>query len=63
MTPEKDAAQRADEAPRVKPREPESYNGARDAQVLENFLWDCEQFFLAARIFHCSTFLVGDAKL
>ena len=66
----KDVAQRADEAPRVKPREPESYNGARDAQVLENFLWDCEQFFLAARIlneadriFHCSTFLVGDAKL
>ena len=66
----KDVARRADGAPRVKPREPESYNGVRDAQVLENFLWDCEQFFLAARIlneadrvFHCSTFLVGDAKL
>ena len=54
----------------VKPHEPESYNGARDAQILENFIWDCEQFFLAARIlneadrvFHCSTFLAGDAKL
>ena len=66
----KEASRCIDETPRVKPREPESYNGARDAQILENFIWDCEQFFLAARIlneadrvFHFSTFLAGDAKL
>ena len=60
----KEVGRRADQAPRVKPRELESYNGVQDAQVLENFIWDCEQFFLAARIlndvdrvFHCSIFL------
>ena len=40
----KEVGRRADQAPRVKPREPKSYNGARDAQVLENFIWDCNQF-------------------
>ena len=33
----KEVGQRADQAPRVKPREPKSYNGVRDAQVLESF--------------------------
>ena len=64
----KEVGRRADQAPRVKPREPKSYNGAQDAQVLENFIWDCEQFFLvtcilneADYVFYCSTFLAGDA--
>ena len=48
----------------------ESYNGVQDAHVLENFIWDCEQFLIADHIlneadcvFHCSTFFVGYAKL
>ncbi|XP_070045739.1 uncharacterized protein [Nicotiana tomentosiformis] len=30
--------------------EPKAYGGARSAKELENFLWDMEQYFLAARV-------------
>lgn len=55
---------------RIKPKEPEAYEGSREAKTLENFLYDCEQFFKSAKlvtdaeqIFHASTFLVKDVKL
>lgn len=55
---------------RVKPKEPESYEGTRESKVLENYLYDTEQFFVSAKIttdakkvFHASMFLVKDAKL
>ncbi|KAK3018914.1 hypothetical protein RJ639_005119 [Escallonia herrerae] len=50
--------------------EPKSYRGARDAKVLENFLFDIEQYFRAIRVDSEATkvsmaamYLVGDAKL
>lgn len=30
--------------------EPKSFNGACNVEVLENFLWDMEQYFKVARI-------------
>ena len=37
-------------ATKVKVPEPKSFNGARSAKDLENFLWDMEQYFKAARV-------------
>ena len=35
---------------KVQVPEPKPFGGARNAQDLENFLWDMEQYFIAARI-------------
>lgn len=54
---------------KLKIPEPKSYDGARVAKDLENFLWDMEQYFRAAHIDEAeqvsitSMYLVGDAKL
>ena len=54
---------------KVKVPEPKSFQGVRNAKELENFLWDMEQYFLAARISAqeqvsiTSMYLAGDAKL
>ena len=55
---------------KVKVPEPRAYNGARDARELENFLFDVEQYFKAARVQGEETkvtmatmYLTGDAKL
>ena len=37
-------------ATKVKVPKPKSFNGARSAKDLENFLWDMEQYFKAARV-------------
>ena len=56
-------------ATKVKVPEPKSFNGARSAKDLENFLWDMEQYFKAARVPEqkivtiTSMYLSGDAKL
>ena len=36
--------------PKVRVPEPKSFSGNRNAKELENFLWDMEQFFKAARV-------------
>ncbi|KAL0415754.1 UNVERIFIED_CONTAM: hypothetical protein Slati_3407300 [Sesamum latifolium] len=48
----------------------EAYNGARDAKEVENFLFDIEQYFLAAnvedearKVLTAIMYLTGDAKL
>ena len=49
--------------------EPKPFHGARDAKEIENFLWDMESYFSAARVPDdekvslTSMYLVGDAKL
>ena len=49
--------------------EPKSFGGARNAKDLENFLWDMEQYFIAARIpigeqvTITAMYLSSDAKL
>ncbi|GAV69563.1 hypothetical protein CFOL_v3_13064, partial [Cephalotus follicularis] len=54
---------------KVKLSEPKSFAGTRSAKDLENFLWDMEQYFKAARIPEgekvtiTSMYLTGDAKL
>ena len=54
---------------KIKVPEPKSFNGTRSAKDLENFLWDMEQYFKAARIQEgdkvsiTGMYLVGDAKL
>ncbi|KAL5775969.1 hypothetical protein ACOSP7_013526 [Xanthoceras sorbifolium] len=54
---------------KIKVPEPKHFNGSRNAKELENFLWDIEQYFRAARIPEreqvsiTSMYLSGDAKL
>ena len=49
--------------------EPKAFSGARSAKELENFIWDMEQYFTAARVpdadkLNITTmYLTGDAKL
>lgn len=49
--------------------EPKAFQGVRDAKELENFLWDMEEYFCAARVPAdeqvniTSMYLAGDAKL
>ena len=56
-------------ATKVKVPKPKSFNGARSAKDLENFLWDMEQYFKVARVPEqeivtiTSKYLSGDAKL
>ncbi|OIT21969.1 hypothetical protein A4A49_56044 [Nicotiana attenuata] len=45
-----DEAQREAYRTRVKIPEPNEFNGARSAKKLENFLWDMEQYFHAAKL-------------
>lgn len=53
----------------MKVPEPKPFAGARNAKELENFLWDMEQYFSAARVQEgdqvtiTTMYLVGDAKL
>ena len=54
---------------KVKVSKPKPFNGARNAKDLENFLWDMEQYFKAARVPSqeivtiTSMYLSRDAKL
>ncbi|KAJ4722993.1 Retrotransposon protein, putative, Ty3-gypsy subclass [Melia azedarach] len=54
---------------KIKVPEPKGFSGSRNAKELENFLWDMEQYFKAARIpvaeqvTITSMYLEGDAKL
>ena len=54
---------------KVRVPEPKPFGGARNAKDLENFLWDMEQYFIAARIpvseqvTMTTMYLSGDAKL
>ncbi|XP_059625412.1 uncharacterized protein LOC132268599 [Cornus florida] len=54
---------------KIKVSDPKSFSGTRNAKELENFLWDMEQYFKAARIPNgekvtiTSMYLSGDAKL
>ncbi|KAL4620633.1 hypothetical protein ACB092_06G169700 [Castanea dentata] len=56
-------------ATKVKVPKPKHFNGARSVKDLENFLWDMEQYFKAARVPDqemvtiTSMYLSGDAKL
>ncbi|KAL0421112.1 UNVERIFIED_CONTAM: hypothetical protein Slati_3134100 [Sesamum latifolium] len=50
--------------------EPKAYGGARDMKEVENFLFDVEQYFLAAnvedearKVSTATMYLTGDAKL
>lgn len=53
----------------IKFPEPSSFNGAREAKELENFLWDMNQYLIAAKIPEneqvalVGMYLSGDAKL
>eukprot|EP00253_Pinus_taeda_P018057 PITA_18057 len=56
--------------PHVKVKEPESYDGARSAKVLGNFLWDMEQYLERlnlpkgkAQVKVAAQFLTNDAKM
>ncbi|KAG6506505.1 hypothetical protein ZIOFF_031829 [Zingiber officinale] len=55
--------------PLVRVPEPKSFGGTRSAKELENFLWDMEQYFVAAKVPETekvtisSMYLIGDAKL
>ncbi|OIT32333.1 hypothetical protein A4A49_63357 [Nicotiana attenuata] len=44
-----DEAQRGADRTKVEIPEPKEFNGARSAKKLENFLWDMEQYFHAAK--------------
>ncbi|KAL0457829.1 UNVERIFIED_CONTAM: hypothetical protein Slati_0410100 [Sesamum latifolium] len=55
---------------RLRILEPKAYSGARDAKEVENFLFDMEQYFLAAnvedearKVSTATMYLTGDAKL
>ncbi|KAL0357978.1 UNVERIFIED_CONTAM: hypothetical protein Scaly_1483500 [Sesamum calycinum] len=55
---------------RLRILEPKAYDGARDAKEVENFLFDMEQYFLAAnvkdevrKVSTATMYLTGDAKL
>ena len=54
---------------KVRVPEPKTFGGSRNAKDLENFLWDMEQYFIAARIpvgeqvTITTMYLTGDAKL
>ncbi|KAJ4716602.1 hypothetical protein OWV82_011594 [Melia azedarach] len=54
---------------KIKVSEPRYFEGARDAKELENFLWDMEQYFKAAKVPYneqvsiTTMYLRGDAKL
>ena len=54
---------------KVQMPEPKPFGGARNAKDLENFLWDMEQYFIAARILASEHFTIttmylsSDAKL
>ncbi|KAJ4723357.1 hypothetical protein OWV82_006740 [Melia azedarach] len=54
---------------KIKVPEPRYFEGARDAKELENFLWDMEQYFKAAKVPYneqvsiTTMYLRGDAKL
>ena len=54
---------------KVRVPEPKTFGGAHNAKDLENFLWDMEQYFIAARIpvgeqvTITTMYLTGDAKL
>ncbi|KAL0313032.1 UNVERIFIED_CONTAM: hypothetical protein Sradi_5702500 [Sesamum radiatum] len=55
---------------RLRIPEPKAYDGARDAKEVENFLFDMEQYFLAANVVDearkvstATMYLTGDAKL
>ena len=56
-------------ATKVKVLEPKHFNSARSAKDLENFVWDIEQYFKAAKVPDqekvtiTSMYLLGDAKL
>ncbi|KAL0293502.1 UNVERIFIED_CONTAM: hypothetical protein Sradi_6933300 [Sesamum radiatum] len=59
-----------DTGARLRISEPKAYNGARDAKEVENFLFDIEQYFLAAnvedearKVSTATMYLTGDAKL
>ncbi|KAG6526884.1 hypothetical protein ZIOFF_008971 [Zingiber officinale] len=55
--------------PLVRVPEQKSFGGTRSAKELENFLWDMEQYFVAAKVPETekvtisSMYLIGDAKL
>ncbi|KAG6515103.1 hypothetical protein ZIOFF_025488 [Zingiber officinale] len=55
--------------PLVRVPKPKSFGGTRSAKELENFLWDMEQYFVAAKVPETekvtisSMYLIGDAKL
>ena len=57
------------ESSKVKLPEPKAFCGARSDKELENFIWDMEQYFTAARVpdadmLNITTmYLTGDAKL
>ncbi|KAL0463296.1 UNVERIFIED_CONTAM: Retrovirus-related Pol polyprotein from transposon [Sesamum latifolium] len=59
-----------DAGARLRIPEPKAYSGARDAKEVENFLFDMEQYFLAAnvedearKVLTATMYLTGDAKL
>ncbi|XP_070002415.1 uncharacterized protein [Nicotiana sylvestris] len=64
-----DEAQRGANCTKVRIPEPKEFNGARSAKKLENFLWDMEQYFHAAKVQDedkvpiTTMYLVDDAKL
>ena len=63
------AASNSNAGPKVQAPKPKSFSGNCNARELENFLWDMEQFFKAARVLDSekvsitSMYLMGDAKL
>ena len=58
-----------DAGPKVRVPNPNNFSGNRNAKELENFLWDMEQFFKAARVLEAEKvsitrmYLMGDRKL
>ncbi|KAL0307111.1 UNVERIFIED_CONTAM: hypothetical protein Sradi_6128400 [Sesamum radiatum] len=59
-----------DAGARLRIPEPKAYGGAHDAKEVENFLFDMEQYFLAAnikddarKVSTATMYLTGDAKL
>ncbi|XP_009779304.2 uncharacterized protein [Nicotiana sylvestris] len=62
-------AQRGADRTKVRIPEPKEFNGTRSAKKLENFLWDMEQYFHAAKVQDedkvpiTTMYLVDDAKL
>ena len=61
----RDLPREGEVATKVKVPEPKPFKGARNAKDLENFLWDMEQYFKAAKVMVTITsmYLSGDAKL
>ncbi|XP_070003253.1 uncharacterized protein [Nicotiana sylvestris] len=64
-----DEAQRGADRTKVRIPEPKEFNSARSAKKLENFLWDMEQYFHAAKVQDedkvpiTTMYLVDNAKL